>query len=92
MKLQNMKLAQKWREYAGPKDERLETENAKIYKLGFMLLSFGMLTLLVYQIMAQQVTWVHDGAGEAFRRFRHGLLRVREDHRTQRRLEVAPAH
>ena len=31
MKLQNMKLAQKWREYAGPKDERLETENAKIY-------------------------------------------------------------
>lgn len=35
MKLQNMKLAQKWREYAGPKDERLEAENAKIYKLGF---------------------------------------------------------
>lgn len=69
MKLQNMKLAQKWREYAGPKDERLETENAKIYKLGFMLLSFGMLTLLVYQIMAQQVAWVHDGAGEAFRLF-----------------------
>ena len=65
MKLQNMKLAQKWREYAGPKDERLETENAKIYKLGFMLLSFGMLTLLVYQIMAQQVAWVHDGAGFA---------------------------
>ena len=55
MKLQNMKLARKWREYAGPKDERLETENAKIYKLGFMLLSFGMLTLLVYQNMAQQV-------------------------------------
>ena len=69
MKLQNMKLAQKWREYAGPKDERLEAENAKIYKLGFMLLSFGMLTLLVYQIMAQQVAWVHDGAGEAFRLF-----------------------
>ena len=69
MKLQNMKLARKWREYAGPKDERLEAENAKIYKLGFMLLSFGMLTFLVYQIMAQQVAWVHDGAGEAFRLF-----------------------
>lgn len=69
MKLQNMKLARKWREYAGPKDERLEAENAKIYKLGFMLLSFGMLTLLVYQIMAQQVAWVHDGADEAFRLF-----------------------
>ena len=69
MKLQNMRLAQKWREYAGPKDERLETENAKIYKLGFMLLSFGMLMLLVYQIIAQQVAWVHDGADEAFRLF-----------------------
>ena len=45
-----MRLAKKWREYAGPKDERLEAENAKIYKLGFMLLSFGMLMLLVYQI------------------------------------------
>ena len=69
MKLQNMKLAQKWREYAGPKDERLEAENAKIYKLGFMLLSFGMLTLLVYQIMAQQVAWVHNGANDSFRLF-----------------------
>lgn len=69
MKLQNMKLARKWREYAGPKDERLEAENAKICKLGFMLLSFGMLMLLVYQIMAQQVAWVHDGANESFRLF-----------------------
>ena len=69
MKLNNMKLARKWREYAGPKDERLEAENAKIYKLGFMLLSFGMLTLLVYQIMAQQVAWVHDDTDEAFRLF-----------------------
>lgn len=64
-----MRLAKKWREYAGPKDERLEAENAKIYKLGFMLLSFGMLMLLVYQIMAQQVAWVHDGVDEAFRLF-----------------------
>lgn len=69
MKLKNMKLARKWREYAGPKDERLEAENAKIYKLGFMLLSFGMLMLLMYQIMAQQVAWVHDGANESFRLF-----------------------
>ena len=55
MKLQNMKLAQKWREYAGPKDERLEAENAKIYKLGFMLLSFGMLTLIFGGYPAQAV-------------------------------------
>lgn len=69
MKLQNTKLARKWREYAGPKDERLEAENAKIYKFGFMLLSFGMLVLLVYQIMAQQVAWVHNGADGAFKLF-----------------------
>lgn len=69
MKLQNTKLARKWREYAGPKDERLEAENAKIYKFGFMLLSFGMLVLLVYQIMAQQVAWVHNGADGTFKLF-----------------------
>ena len=69
MKMQNMKIVQKWREYAGPKDERLEAENAKIYKLGFMLLSFGMLALLVYQIMAQQVIWVHNGANDVFHLF-----------------------
>lgn len=57
-----MRLAKKWRAYAGPKDERLEAENAKIYKLGFMLLSFGMLMLLVHQIIAQQVAWAHDDA------------------------------
>lgn len=69
MKMQNMKIVQKWREYAGPKDERLEAENAKIYTLGFMLLSFGMLALLVYQIIAQQVAWVHNGGNGAFHLF-----------------------
>ena len=69
MKMQNMRIVQKWREYAGPKDERLEAESAKIYKLGFMLLSFGMLALLVYQMMAQQVAWVHNGGNGAFHLF-----------------------
>ena len=69
MKMQNMRIVQKWREYAGPKDERLEAESAKIYKLGFMLLSFGMLALLVYQMMAQQVAWVHNGGSGAFHLF-----------------------
>lgn len=69
MKMQNMKIVQKWREYAGPKDERLEAENAKIYTLGFMLLSFGMLALLIYQIIAQQVAWVHNGGNGAFHLF-----------------------
>lgn len=69
MKMQNMRIVQKWREYAGPKDERLEAENAKIYTLGFMLLSFGMLALLVYQIIAQQVAWVHNSGNGAFHLF-----------------------
>ena len=42
MKLQNMKLSQKWREYAGPKDERLETGGAKSTSLGSCC-RFGML-------------------------------------------------
>lgn len=45
MKFEDLKLVQKWREYAGPKDERLEAESAKIYKIGFVLLSFGMLMI-----------------------------------------------
>lgn len=53
MKFENLKLVQKWREYAGPKDERLEAENAKICKIGFMLLSFGMLMILFYEIIAR---------------------------------------
>lgn len=64
MKFENLKLVQKWREYAGPKDERLEAENAKIYKIGFMLLSFGMLMILFYEILARQVAWVHSDASE----------------------------
>lgn len=64
MKFEDLKLVQKWREYAGPKDERLEAENAKIYKIGFMLLSFGMLMILFYEIIARQVAWVHSDANE----------------------------
>ena len=64
MKFEDLKLVQKWREYAGPKDERLEAENAKIYKIGFVLLSFGMLMILFYEIIARQVAWVHSDASE----------------------------
>lgn len=64
MKFEDLKIVQKWREYAGPKDERLEAENAKIYKIGFMLLSFGMLMILFYEILARQVAWVHNDASE----------------------------
>ena len=55
MKFEDLKIVQKWREYAGPKDERLEAENAKIYKIGFYLLSWGMLMILFYEILVRQV-------------------------------------
>lgn len=64
MKFEDLKLVQKWREYAGPKDERLEAENAKIYKIGFYLLSWGMLMILFYEILARQVAWIHSDASE----------------------------
>lgn len=64
MKFEDLKIVQKWREYAGPKDERLEAESAKIYKIGFVLLSFGMLMIFFYQFIARQVAWVHSDASE----------------------------
>ena len=42
----------------------MEAENAKIYKIGFALLSFGMLAILFYQFIARQVAWVHSDASE----------------------------
>ena len=63
--LENTKIMRKWREYAGVPDERLEAENCKIYRVGFMLLSFGMLLYFVYGLMAQQVAWVHGDAVDA---------------------------
>lgn len=64
MKFEDLKIVQKWREYAGPKDERLEAENAKVYKIGFYLLSFGMLMIFFYEILARQVAWVHSSSSE----------------------------
>lgn len=49
MQWNNLTLVRKWHEYVGPKDERLEAEEAKVYKTGFMLLSTGTLVLLIYQ-------------------------------------------
>ena len=69
MKFENAKIVQKWREYVGPKDERLVAEEGKMYKTGYILLSFGILAILIYGIMAQQVAWVHAGANEPFNLF-----------------------
>lgn len=61
MKWTDLTLVRKWQEYVGPKDERLEAEELRMYKTGFLLLSSGMLVLFIYQIMAQQVAWIHEG-------------------------------
>lgn len=48
-------LREKWREYAGPEDERIESEMNRIYKVGFLMLSFGWLVLLYYRMLLDQV-------------------------------------
>lgn len=60
MTLENLGLVQKWRRYAGPKDERLEAESCRIYRTGFLLLAFGMLAFFLFDIMQQQARWIHD--------------------------------
>lgn len=62
MKLSETYLVRQWRAYAGPKDERLEAENNKIYRTGFMLLSVGVMALSVYRMISEHVAWVHSGA------------------------------
>lgn len=69
MQWDNLTLVRKWHEYVGPKDERLEVEEAKVYKTGFMLLSIGTLVLLIYQLMAQQVAWIHKDDGASYDMF-----------------------
>ena len=71
MQWDNFTLVRKWHEYVGPKDERLEAEEAKVYKTGFMLLSIGTLVLLIYiyQLMAQQVAWIHKDDGASYDMF-----------------------
>ena len=60
MKFENLAIVRKWRLYAGPKDERLEAEACRIYRASFLLLAFGMLAFFLYDIMAQQITMLHD--------------------------------
>lgn len=62
MKLNDTYLVRQWRAYAGPTDERLEAENSRIYRMGFTLLSIGMLVSSVYKMIAAQVAWVHSDA------------------------------
>lgn len=53
-------LREKWREYAGPEDERIESEMNRIYKVGFLMLSFGWLVLLYYKMLLNQVMAIEE--------------------------------
>lgn len=55
-----MKFAQQWRACAGPKDERVETESNRVYKLGFVMLSFGVLVYLYYDWSLKQAMCMRD--------------------------------
>ena len=69
MSISDMKIVRQWRAYAGPKDERLEAENCRIYRIGFLMLSLGVMLFLLYGVTASQVAWVHSDSAtrvEAF--------------------------
>lgn len=55
-----MKFAQQWRACASPKDERVEAESNRVYKLGFVMLSFGVLVYLYYDWSLKQAMWMRD--------------------------------
>lgn len=55
-----VKLAQRWKAYAGQKDERVEAESNRVYKLGFIMLSFGVLVYLYYDWSLKQTVLMRD--------------------------------
>ncbi len=55
-----MKLVKLWNEYMGPKDERIEAEYGRIYKVGYIILAIGTCICLFYGIILDQVAYVAD--------------------------------
>lgn len=55
-----MKLIQQWKAYVGPKDERVEAESNRVYKLGFIMLSFGVLVYMYYDWSLKQAVYMRD--------------------------------
>ena len=51
-----MKIIERWREHRGSVDERVEAESNRVYKLGFVMLSFGVLVYLYYDWSLKQAT------------------------------------
>ena len=62
------KLQQQWNQYVGPKDERIEAEMNRLYKVGFIMLALGWLMLLYYDMLLQQVAAMEsvDTTGAGF--------------------------
>ena len=69
MKMQNMKIVQNGANTQVERRASGSRERQNLTEFGFILLSFGMLALLAYEIIAQQVAWVHNGANNAFHLF-----------------------
>lgn len=55
-----MKLVQRWKAYAGPIDERVEAESNRVYKIGFVMLSIGMLVYMYYDWTLKQAAFMRD--------------------------------
>lgn len=55
-----MKLIQQWKAYVGPKDERVEAESNRIYKVGFIMLSFGLVAYLYCGSALKQAMFMRD--------------------------------
>lgn len=55
-----MKLIKLYNEYMGPKDERIEAEYGRIYRVGYIIFVIGTCICLFYGIMLGQVANVAD--------------------------------
>ena len=55
-----MKIIERWREHRGSVDERVEAESNRVYKLGFVMLSFGVLVYLYYDWSLKQAMCMRD--------------------------------
>lgn len=55
-----MKLIERWKNYVGPKDERVENESNKIMRVGYTIFLIGGGIALYYGLMLQQVAETTD--------------------------------
>ncbi len=60
MKFENLGVVKKWREYAGPIDERIELQELKQYRVIAILLMLGIILAWYFEQMYRQISWIHD--------------------------------